>query len=200
LISQALLPSFDDDANLNPELLATIRGKFVVSFIGRFSPEKAPAFFLRLALQLAADPEYFFLLIGDGPLRQQVLDGATALRGRFHAPGAVRNARAYIAHSNVVVVPSTVEGMPGVILESLAAGRAVVASRVGAIGEVIQDGINGFLCNSGDAGAFFRCVERLRKDAELRAAIEANARESARGDFGRDAMIESYLDCLTPRC
>ena len=200
LISQALLPSFDDDANLNPELLATIRGKFVVSFIGRFSPEKAPAFFLRLALQLAANPEYFFLLIGEGPLRQQVLDGATELHGRFHAPGAVRNARAYIAHSNVVVVPSTVEGMPGVVLESLAAGRAVVASRVGAIPEVIQDGINGFLCNSGDAGAFFRCVERLRKDAELRAAIEANARESARGDFGRDAMIESYLDCLTARC
>jgi hypothetical protein len=43
-------------------------------------------------------------------------------------------------------------------------------------------------------------VERLRKDAELRAAIEANARESARGDFGRDAMMESYLDCLTARC
>jgi glycosyltransferase involved in cell wall biosynthesis len=196
LIPQALLPSFDDRTGLNPELMEAIRGRFVVSFIGRFSPEKAPEFFLRLALQLAANPEYFFFFIGDGPLRRQVLDGATTLQPRLHAPGAVRNARTYMAHSNVVVVPSTMEGMPGVVLESLAEGRAVVASRVGAIPEVIQHGVNGFLCDSRDIGAFFRCIERLRSDAGLRAAVEANARESARGGFGLEAMMESYLDCL----
>jgi glycosyltransferase involved in cell wall biosynthesis len=98
-----------------------------------------------------------------------------------------------------VVVPSTLEGLPGVVLESLAAGRPVVASRVGAIPEVIVDGVNGLLCNAGDTGCFFDAVERLRKDAALRTSIESNAKESARGDFGFETMMQSYREILAPR-
>ena len=170
----------------------------MVSFVGRFSPEKAPVLFLELAFRLSANPDYFFLLVGDGPLRQKVVDSARALKGRFYAPGAVRNARAYIAASNVVVVPSKLEGLPGVVLESLAAGRAVVATPVGAIPEVIVHGFNGFLCDYGDTDGFFACVERLRTDAALRASVEANAKESARGDFGFEAMMAAYQAILAP--
>jgi glycosyltransferase involved in cell wall biosynthesis len=74
----------------------------------------------------------------------------------------------------------------------------VVATRVGAIPEVIVHGVNGFLCDYADTDSFFACVERLRMDAGLRASIETNAKECARGDFGFDAMMESYRAILAP--
>jgi glycosyltransferase involved in cell wall biosynthesis len=96
----------------------------------------------------------------------------------------------------VIVVPSMVDGMPLVVLESLAAGRPVVASRVGAIPEVIRHGFNGFLCDSGDAEQFLTCIDQLRTDKVLREFIETNARESMRGDFGLATMKQAYRDAL----
>jgi glycosyltransferase involved in cell wall biosynthesis len=85
-----------------------------------------------------------------------------------------------------------------VVLESLAAGRAVVASRVGAIPEVILHGINGFLCEYGDIDSFFECVERLRTNTTLQSSIEANAKECSRDNFGLNAMMQSYRKLLAP--
>jgi glycosyltransferase involved in cell wall biosynthesis len=198
VISPALLPNIETADDLEPALRERIRGKFVVTFIGRFSAEKSPQFFLELALRLALKPDYFFFFVGDGPLRSSVLSGARELAQRLHAPGSVTNPGAWIRRSSVIVVPSMLEGMPGVILESLAAGRAVVASRIGAIPEVIRHGFNGFLCDRGDRDQFLQWIEQLRTDDRLREFIEANAKGSARDGFGFERMLASYRAILAP--
>ena len=82
--------------------------------------------------------------------------------------------------SDVFILPSYTEGVPKVILEAMANGLPVVATSVGGIPEIIQDGLNGLLVPSGDAEAICDSVYRLLKDEELRMRMRESAIETGR--------------------
>jgi len=89
------------------------------------------------------------------------------------------------AAADVVAVPSVrdeegnVDGLPNVLLEAMAAGRPIVASRIGGIPDVIEHERNGVLVPAGDAAALAAALSRLRDDAELRRRVARAARASA---------------------
>jgi glycosyltransferase involved in cell wall biosynthesis len=85
------------------------------------------------------------------------------------------DARAVMARLDVVVIPSRREGLPLVVLEAMALSRSIVATAVGGIPEVIQDGVNGLLVPPEDPAAIARAVVRLLRDPELRARLGAAA-------------------------
>jgi glycosyltransferase involved in cell wall biosynthesis len=91
--------------------------------------------------------------------------------------------------ARVVAVPSVVapdgdrDGVPNVLLEGLAAGCPVAASRAGAIAEAIEDGVNGLLVPSGDAQALAAALKRLLEDAGLRARLRAAGHTTLTRDF-----------------
>ena len=97
-----------------------------------------------------------------------------------------------------LVLPSRSEGLPRVILESFARGRAVVASRVGGVGDVIEDGETGFLVEAGDAEALAAALTRTISDRELAARLGAAAHDASRrlqlsaDDFA--ARVRSLVD------
>ena len=82
----------------------------------------------------------------------------------------------------VVVHPSLAEGFGRAVLESMALGRAVIASRVGGLRETIRDGENGFLVDPADEGAIEDRLRRLLSNGALRERLGARARETVLAD------------------
>jgi O-antigen biosynthesis protein len=176
------------------------RGKLLVSFFGRMSKEKSPEVFVNIAERLVSRGDVYFVMTGEGPEWKSVRRraGGRRLKHSIHLPGFVDDPRPLMQLTDIVVLTSSVDGMPLVILEAGALGRPVVASAVGSLPEMVLDGETGFLCPPGDVDAFCRAIEQLVDSESLRRRFGERARQYVRERFDREAMIESYaaiLDC-----
>ncbi|GLY85870.1 glycosyltransferase [Actinoallomurus iriomotensis] len=120
-------------------------------------------------------------LVGEGPERERL----TALieeRGLGHVvrlAGGAPDARALLADHQFAVLPSHSEGLPNAVLEAMAAGLPVVATRVGGVPEVLADGVAGLVVPPHDPAALACAIERLAGDPELRRAMGAAGRRAA---------------------
>jgi glycosyltransferase involved in cell wall biosynthesis len=97
--------------------------------------------------------------------------------------GYQRDVAPYYAFMDALLLPSANEGTPVVAIESLAARRPVVATRVGGVPDVVEDGQDGFLVPVGDVAAMAAALERLARDAELRARM---------GEHGSARVVPRY--------
>src|SRR5262249_49420708 len=114
---------------------------------------------------------------------------AGGLDDRVHLPGYVDNALSWIAGFDVAVVPSVyADPCPLAVLEALAVGVPVVASRVGGIPGLVDDGRDGVLTQAGDARALAGAVIELAEQSGRRGVMAAHARESARRRFDVQRM------------
>lgn len=100
-----------------------------------------------------------------------------------------------LAAADVVAVPSRAEGLGVTALEAMAAERAVVASRVGGLAEVVRDGETGLLVPPEDPAALADALSRLAGDAALRARLGAAAAAAVRARYSLDAMAAATLAC-----
>jgi glycosyltransferase involved in cell wall biosynthesis/SAM-dependent methyltransferase len=170
------------------------QGKFLVSFIGRFSEEKCPKKFVEMVNLLKNEDNLHFLMIGNGPeypyIKQRIKE--LQLDNKIYAPGIVPDPRPFLKASGVVVIPSTIEGIPILLMESLAVGVPVIASAVGGIPSIIQDGFNGFICEPSDIEAFVRAIRKVAGDESLRNAMRANARKFALQHLDVSGMKNDY--------
>ena len=155
--------------------------QFVVSFFGRFSPEKAPEVLVDLAEQWRNCGDIFWVMIGNGPLYSEISQQINQrdLQASLYAPGFIADIKPFLRRSQVLLISSKIEGIPIILLEAMAMGVPVVASRVGGIPEVITPGYNGFLCDSGDIADFSDKIGLLYRDRSLQAEMARNAREYA---------------------
>ena len=111
-----------------------------------------------------------------------------------------------LARASALVVPSIYEGMPLVILEAMAEGLPVIASRVSGIPEVVEDGTTGWLVNAEDPPALARALaealrpdgERQRRGAEGRSRLEQRFRPAAAAEIWERA-VAAALGERTPR-
>jgi glycosyltransferase involved in cell wall biosynthesis len=118
------------------------------------------------------------------------------LQDRIHVPGFVNNLRELMALSDVVVVPSSVDGMPLVVFEAQAFSKPVVASAVGSIPSVIADGETGFLCAPGNVKAFANRILELWRSPDLRRTIGDAARISVCASYSAESMTTRYIEAL----
>lgn len=112
---------------------------------------------------------------------------------------AVRDA---YRRADVVLLPTRLEGLPFAALEGMAHARAVVASRVGSLPELIDHGRTGWLCAVDDVHAFAAAIDTLFQEPERRHAIGVAARGAIERRFSAATMARRYLDLfreLTPR-
>jgi glycosyltransferase involved in cell wall biosynthesis len=147
-------------------------------FLGRLSREKGAD------RAIATLPDGVTLLIaGAGPERGALEAQARALAGRVRFLGEVRGRekRDLLAAADLLVAPSREEGAPTVILEALAAGLPVVATRAGGIPELVSDGETAILCAPDELAA---AIARLRDEPATRARLAVNGRaRAARHDW-----------------
>jgi glycosyltransferase involved in cell wall biosynthesis len=134
-----------------------------------------------------------FVLVGDGPLRFQLerLVEDLGIRDRVQFLGDRRDIPTVLATLDVSVVPSDSESLSNVVLESMAAGAAVVATSVGGNPELIG-GERGLLVPPNDEAALAAAIERLLDHQGLRTELAQNAREFVRVNFSLQRMQESY--------
>jgi glycosyltransferase involved in cell wall biosynthesis len=97
---------------------------------------------------------------------------------------------AYLACSDVFLLPSNREGMPISILEAMRAGLPVIVTKVGAIPEMVENDESGILIGPGDSDAIARAVIRLSQDSELRIRLARRARKEFESRFEVNACIE----------
>jgi len=124
----------------------------IVGYVGRLSSEKGISELIdAIFLTLKKNNQLSFTIIGDGPLRglaeKSLIDEIK--EGRVVLTGWVNNEDLpnYYNDMKLVIMPSYTEGLPGVLLESMACGTPVLASAVGGIPDIIENGVNGFLLN-----------------------------------------------------
>lgn len=119
-----------------------------------------------------------------------------ALADRICLPGPILGAdkAEQICRADCLVLPSEHEGLPMAVLEAMAAGLPVVATRVGALAEAITDGVEGYLIDVGDVDALADRLVRLASDPDLRERMGASARRKASAEFSLDVMAERLAD------
>ena len=104
------------------------------------------------------------------------------------------DSRHYLAYTNLLVLPSTIDGRPNSVLESLSMGVPVIASAVGGLPEIIQDEYNGFLCESGNISDFVDRINQVLDDEQLYLSMKKNARAYAVENLDVNVMHQKYLD------
>lgn len=145
-------------------------GAVVFGAMGRLIPEKGfDDLFRAFARVLAEAPEARLLLGGDGPeeARLRALAASLQLDGRVQFAGWVSDPRAFFEGIDVFVFPSrpAFDGVPNVVVESVALGRPAVATDVGGVGSVVEDGVTGVLVPPRDDAALARGMLRAAADA-----------------------------------
>jgi glycosyltransferase involved in cell wall biosynthesis len=186
----------------DPALIARIGAApadLIIGFSGRWSEEKNPLAFIELARLTAATPGLRFVMTGTGPFRaaiQRALGCASLPPGRFHLLGDVEDIAATVASYDLLVLPSTLDGRPVVVLEALALGVPVLASAVGALPDLIRHGITGWLAPPGDDAAFAARITHAAANRAALAAMRPAARAYAEAHLDRAAMFAAYRDGL----
>lgn len=159
---------------------------FVVGWIGRMTAVKRTEDIARtLQALVERGVDGYLCLVGDGPDR-------TRLERRMHELGVAKRclfvgyqenvARFYDA-MDVLLLTSVNEGTPVSVIEALAAGRPVVATRVGGVSDVVRDGVDGFLAEVADVESLAARLAELAGDPELRTRM---------GNAGRAHVVDRY--------
>jgi sugar transferase (PEP-CTERM/EpsH1 system associated) len=171
----------------------------VIGTVGRMAVVKDQLTLVRAFLQLLerdknARQRLRLVMIGDGPLRAEAL-GLLEAAGAAHlawVPGDRDDIPALLRVFDIFVLPSLGEGISNTILEAMASGLPVVATRVGGNPELVQDGVTGRLVPSADPAAMAEALSELLAQPELLARFGTAGRERAVQEFSIEHMVERY--------
>lgn len=176
-----------------PDLRAEfgLTGNLVIGTVTRLVPGKGLELLID-AFREIRNPEARLLIAGAGPLDAALKQQASA-DSRIVFTGARADMPSVYATLDVFVLASFDEGMPMTVLESMSAGRAVIATSVGAIPQVIQDNANGRLIPPRDRQALVDALQALGADPHLRHRYGQAARATIEQKFSAQAMARQYL-------
>jgi len=187
----------DAIAQVRPLLMPERRG-VRVGLIGRMNEAvKNHAGFLRAAALVARrHPNTEFILVGDGPLRPKLeeLSRRLGLESRVTFLGERRDIPNVLQALDVSVVPSFSESLSNVILESMAAGKPVVASRVGGNSELVQEGRTGLLVSPHDENELAEAISRLVSEPEIRHQFGTYAAEVVHQEYSLERMRQRFIE------
>jgi glycosyltransferase involved in cell wall biosynthesis len=166
----------------------------IIGMVARLVAVKGHRYFLEAAARVARlDERVHFVLVGDGPLKNDIAYQARQLGigERVHMLGDRSDARRLVASFDLSVLTSLSEGLPNTVMEAMSAGVPVVATAVGGTTELIEDGETGFLIPPANvealaAGMFFV----LENEAQCQ-AIAQRGREFINSRFSMSRMVES---------
>jgi glycosyltransferase involved in cell wall biosynthesis len=173
-------------------LIGLPSGVALVGALGRLVPIKDHATLFHAMLEV---PEAHLAVLGDGELRSSLETLARTLHiaDRVHFTGWWLDIPAALADVDVVALSSRNEGTPVALIEALAAGRPVVATDVGGVRHVVQDGETGWLCPAGDASALGQLLAQALKSPETAERMAREGRQRVASRFGADRMVAAHL-------
>jgi sugar transferase (PEP-CTERM/EpsH1 system associated) len=165
----------------------------LIGTVGRLVPPKGHTYLLDAATRLRdRAPKLRIAIVGDGPLRP-ALEAQTRSLGLSDTvifTGIRREVPEILALLDLFVLPSLWEGLPIALLEAMAAGRPVVATRVGGVPEVVVDGTTGRLVATSDPDALANAILTLLQDPDLRRRMGAAGQARVRKHFSVERMVK----------
>ncbi|MCX2739957.1 glycosyltransferase [Pontibacter anaerobius] len=148
-------------------------------------------------MEIAADilkkvPDAHFIIVGDGPLKDELLAKRKALgiEERLHMPGLKTDVKPYFSAMNIYMMTSIFEGLPIALLEAMSCSCAVISTKAGGVGEVVEDGKSGLLCEVDEYNHLADIGVRLLQKPKLCAELAVGARARVQVDFSINKMAE----------
>jgi glycosyltransferase involved in cell wall biosynthesis len=167
-----------------------------LAFAGRLTAQKSLAVLLEA---VAATPDVALIVAGDGEERETLVAGVAQLglgnRVRLLGPVAREGVLELFAAADASILSSGWENFPHSVVESLAVGTPVIATRAGGVAEVVEDGRNGLLVPVGDPAALADAIRRYFGDDELRATMRANAAASV-ASYAPEQVFAAVIEKL----
>lgn len=171
----------------------------VATIVAALRPEKNHELFLHAAARVREkNPDARFLIVGDGERRAalEALAAELQLGESVKFLGTRSDIPELLALADTLVLSSHMEANPVSILEALACGKPVVATRVGSIPESVKDGVNGYLVAPGDAEQLADRVGALLADRDLARRLGAAGREIVVREWSLERMVEGYQNLI----
>jgi len=163
--------------------------------VGGFSFEKNHKGLLNIFNRFLVDyPNTKLKLVGDGPLRKEVEEQAKSIgiTDSVEFLGFQSNPMQYVREADVFVLPSIIEGLPGVVLESFDCQTPVVAYDVGGVGEVVKNTETGILVKRNDEGGFVKGIKETIEKPEEKSERVKNAFELVQEEFRNEVIAEKF--------
>jgi len=177
---------------------------FLISVIGRLEKQKNQLFFLEsIKEKILRDKNISVLIIGDGAIRNTLEDFVKLnnLSEKVKFTGFIYNAEPFIEISDLICIPSLWEGFGLVVIEAMIKRKIVLASNVGGIPEIIEDGKNGYLFESQNKVNLSEKIDYLIDNKDKLDNIKQNAIDLIKEKFdiakNSDLYYKSYIDKLT---
>ena len=170
----------------------------LIGYIGRLSPEKGVMNFINaIPLLLIKNKDLEFIVIGDGKLKNEIKDRIKQekLGKKIKLVDWLNHNELpdYLNNLKLMVLPSYTEGLPNIILESMACGTPVLATSVGAIPDLIIDGKTGFIMDNNSPKCIEYNITRALQFSNIH-KIVSNARLFVETNYNFEAAVESYKE------
>ena len=176
------------------------RNSKLIGTFGRISPEKGQKYFVDAAVRvLKAFPEAQFLVVGDGFNEKEIKEYTARLgiANRLIFAGFRKDISKFYSALDLFVLPSIREGTPMVLLEAMSAGVPVVATQVGGVGHIIQNGENGLLVSPANSIELGAAIVRLLRNPTEANKLAKNALCTISEKYSSLKMADKYMKLYT---
>ena len=192
-------------SNNNKEIrqkLGINSSSIIVGSVGNFNPIKGHKFLIEaMPGILRKIPKAHFLLVGDGPLRENLYSAVRSrqMQDKVTFLGSRTDIADVLSIMDICILPSLSEGLSNALMEYMAAGKPIIATNVGGNPELIENGVSGILIRPGIADEIKKAVIELASNKSKALRLADNALRKAKNLLDMPSMIRKYEGVLSER-
>ncbi|KAF1085934.1 Alpha-D-kanosaminyltransferase [Sporotomaculum syntrophicum] len=179
---------------------------FTVGTVANLRPEKGYDIMLGALSKIKSDLgdqlDITYLIVGDGALRKDLTKQIQklGLADQVCLLGMVENVAEVLCKLDLFVLPSYSEGLPNALLEAMMAGRCVIATKVGGVPEIIEDGYNGLLVEPGNPEELSQAIQKVILNSQLQKSMALRGRELVCKNYTLSHQAESTIKVWKAVC
>ena len=184
-----VIPNYVETDRFAPD--ADVEKENELLFVGRLAPQKNIVVLLSALDKVDVETQ----IIGNGQFKEKVLEAVENSEGKMRWKGNVPNRElpAFMNRSSIFILPSLYEGHPKTLIEAMSCGLPVIGTDSPGIKELIDHGVNGYLCGT-DSESIGNAIEELMSRPKLRKKLGRNARQFTVENFSLDRIVEMELE------
>ncbi|WP_245756119.1 glycosyltransferase [Pontibacter chinhatensis] len=165
----------------------------VIGTVSVFRFQKRLDLWMEIAAEiLKMTPEAHFIIVGDGPLKKELMEKrkSLGLEERLHMTGLKTDVKPYFSAMDIYMMSSVFEGLPIALLEAMSCSCAIISTKAGGVGEVVVNGSSGLICEVDNYDKLVEFGVQLLNNSDQCSALALGARAKVQADFSINKMAE----------